>query len=72
MGFHLSITCNLEISKENGMHFYYRDSQKIYGMPPDIPEEHREYVRMRGNLFRIYAEFVTDETSTSVEHGLIL
>jgi hypothetical protein len=37
-------------------------------MPQEVPAEHREFVKVSGDLFEIYARFVTDEGSTSVEN----
>ncbi len=68
MGFHLYITCTLEICESTGKHFYYGGLQKVYGAPPDIPEVHRKYVKMSGGLIGLYMALVTDEVSTSVEN----
>jgi hypothetical protein len=68
MVFHMYITCTLEICEETGKHFYYGGFQKLYGIPSTIPEEHRKYVNITGDIFNIYAMFVTDETSTSLEN----
>ena len=68
MGFHMYITCTMEICKETGRHYYYGKSQKIYDTPQVIPEMYREFVSMSGKIFRIYARLVTDERDTSVTH----
>ena len=68
MGFDIYIHCSVSICKETGKHFYYGASKKIYDMPAVIPEEHREFVSMKGCVFQVYANFVTDESSTSVEN----
>jgi len=68
MVFYIYITCTLEICKDTGKHFYYTDFQKIYDMPPVIPEEYREYVKMTGEIFQIYTSFITDYNNTSVEN----
>jgi hypothetical protein len=68
MGFHIYITCIMEICKDTGRHFYYGDFKKIYSLPPVVPEEYRKYVKMNGGLFKIYTSFVTDELDTSVEN----
>jgi len=68
MGFDIYINCSVSICKETGKHFYYGASKKIYDMPAVIPEEHREFVSMKGCVFQVYANFVTDESSTSVEN----
>jgi len=67
MGFDIYISHSLVICKDTGRHFYYRGSEKVYDMPPVVPEEHREFIRMRGKVFRIYTNLVTDEMSISVE-----
>jgi hypothetical protein len=70
MGFDIHIYCSFSICKETGKLFYYGGPsglQKIYDISNIvIPEEHREFVRMRGHLFGIYTRFITDEMSTSV------
>jgi hypothetical protein len=67
MGFDIYITCSFRISSETGRLFYYGNKcQKVYDMPPIVPEEHREFVKMRGHIFGIYTRLVTDEMSTSV------
>jgi hypothetical protein len=70
MGFNMYITCSLDICKDTGKHYYYKGSEKVYDAPPDVPEEHREFVRLKGRFFSIYTTFVTDEMSTSVENFL--
>ena len=62
------IHCTTHICQETGRHYYYGGHQKVYGMPPDVPEEYRDFVKVSGDLFEIYARFVTDESSTSVEN----
>jgi hypothetical protein len=66
MGFHIYINCFLGICEDTGKHFYYRNFQKVYDMPPVVPEEHREFINMKGKVFRIYTDLITDDTSTSV------
>ena len=68
MGFDIYITCSLGICKDTGRHFYYRGVDKVYGVPPDVPEEHREFVRMKGKIFRNYAGFLRHMISTSIEN----
>jgi hypothetical protein len=68
MGFDIHIHCTLSICKDTGRHFYYGESQKVYDMPAVVPKEHRVFVNMKGSFFQIYANFVTDEMSTSVEN----
>ena len=68
MGFHMYITCTLEICKDTGRHFYHGGFQKLYGIPPVIPEMHREYVKMSGDVYKLYTSLITDEMSTSVEN----
>jgi len=70
MGFHIYITCILEICKDTGRHFYHGGFQQNYDMPQIIPEEYREFVKMSGDIFKIYTAFVTDEMSTSVDNFL--
>ena len=70
MGFTIYIYCPLYICKDTGRHFYYKGFEKIYDMPQAIPEEYREYVNMKGRVFRIYANNVTDQTDTTVENFL--
>jgi hypothetical protein len=73
MGFDIYISCSLNICKETGKLYYYGGArfEKIYNIPQlVVPEEHREFVRMRGHLFGIYTRLVTDETSTSVANFL--
>jgi len=68
MGFCIYINCPLDVCKDTGRYYYYKGFEKIYDMPPVVPEEHREFIRMKGNIFRIYANYVTDENSTSIEN----
>lgn len=70
MGFDIYITCTFRICEKTGRLFYYGlQSEKVYDVIPAIvPQEHREFVKMRGHIFGIYTRFVTDETSTSVEN----
>ena len=68
MGFYMYITCSLEICKDTGKHFYYKGFEKIYDMPPIVPEKYRDFVKMRGNVFESYARLITDETNTSIEN----
>jgi hypothetical protein len=70
MGFSIYIYCQLDICKDTGRHFYYKGFEKIYDMPKAVPEEYREYVNMKGRVFRIYTELITDETSTTVVNFL--
>ena len=68
MVFHIHIHCRLDICKDTGRHFFYDGFQHVYDMPKDIPEEHRGFVKMSGELFRIYTGLVTDDLSTSVDN----
>ena len=68
MDFHIYINCSFNICKDTGRLFYYDGLHKIYDIPPVIPKEHREFVNMNGEIFRIYTGLVTDEMSTSVEN----
>jgi hypothetical protein len=65
MGFHIYISCTLDICKDTGRHFYYKGFEKVYDMPPLVPKEYREFVNMKGKVFRDYVNLVTDEMSTS-------
>jgi hypothetical protein len=65
MGFAMYITCSLDICKDTGKPFYLRGSDIVYDVPV-VPEEHRDFIKMKGRFFSIYTTFVTDETSTSV------
>jgi len=67
MGFYMYITCPLEICNETGRHYYYAGLQKVYTMPPDVPEPYRSYVKMKGKIYRIYAQLVSDDMSICVE-----
>jgi hypothetical protein len=68
MEFYIYIHCSLEICKDTGRHFYYSGLDKIYDIPQSVPQEHREFVRAKGRIFRIYTNLVTDDMSTSVEN----
>jgi hypothetical protein len=68
MGFDIYIHLSLQICKDTGRYFYYKGGDKIYDMPYTVPEEYREFVSMKGSIFRIYTSLVTDEVSTSVEN----
>jgi len=68
MGFYISINCTLDICNDTGRHFYYDGFQQVYTMPPIVPKEYRGFVKMSGDIFRIYTRLITDETSTSVEN----
>jgi hypothetical protein len=68
MGFDIYIRCSLDICKDTGRYFYYKGLEKIYDMPKIVPEEHRGFVNMKGRIFRIYTDLVTDDMSTSVEN----
>jgi len=65
MGFDIYIHCIVNICKNTGRHFYYGSAQEEI-VPKPIPEEHREFVQMRGKIYRIYTQLVTDESCTSV------
>jgi hypothetical protein len=70
MGFDIYIHCNLQICKNTGRYFYYKGFEKIYDIPQIIPETHREFINMRGRVFRIYTSLITDDVNTSVEDFL--
>ena len=61
------ISCPLEICKETGRHYYYAGLQKVYEMPPVVPEAYRSYVKVKGKIYRIYAQLVSEDMSTSVD-----
>jgi hypothetical protein len=68
MGFDIYIHCSLSICKDTGKHFYYRAYEKIYDMPAPVPEKYREFINMKGSILQVYANLITDETSTIVEN----
>ena len=68
MGFHIYIYCQLDICEKTGKHFYYKSYEKIFDMPPIVPEAHRKFIIMKSDIFRIYTSLVTDETSTTVSN----
>jgi len=70
MGFDIYISCSFRICEETGRLFYFgRKGEKVYDIPPRIvPEEHRDFVKMRGHHFGIYTRLVTDDMSTSAEN----
>jgi hypothetical protein len=70
MGFDIYIHCSFNICKDTGKLYYYKGLNKVYDMPEPVPEEYREFVKMRGHVFGIYTKLVTDWTSTSVENFL--
>jgi len=66
MGFNIYISCTLAICKDTGRHFYYKGFEKVYDMPPPVPEEYREFTSMKGRIFIDYVNLITDETETTV------
>jgi hypothetical protein len=70
MVFQLRISCNIEICKESGRHYFDTGTQKKYNMPQPVPEIYRDFARISGDHFKIYTSLVTDETQTSVANFL--
>jgi len=62
MGFDLTIRCVLSMCSETGKPYYWLNSERVYTLPPIVPEQHRKYLNQRGHHFHAYIERFKDYT----------